>query len=584
MKKKQAVVSTKKQKVIPFKIDATFFFERAVRSLDRCHYDKALKYFKRAAEYEPDNPVNHCNLAGVYAELGNFEESNDILWKILERLDPGMTECYYYLANNYANMDDFESAEQAILRYMETDSEGIYLDEAEEIIDLLAYELDRSIPVRFVKCREGMYEHDDARRLLEEGRFVEAARVLEKIVKKHPEFLAARNNLALGYYYLGQFERALATVYDVLGIDEGNLHALCNLAIFYQHLGETEKLSSLMAQLSKTYPFHPEYLFKLATTMGILSDHETAYRLFSRLLKTSGDEQDASFFHYLAVAAFNTGRYREAEKRWRQTEKADPRPEIARFFLDQLEEVQSKGLLLHYHYHLPFEEQFAFLQTKGDVLPESLKKDPLVRSSFFWGLRHGDAHTKLQVIQAFGALADSESESALRDFIMNAEENEYLKRMAIFALRNMGAIGPLKANMGDGAETLGSIPFSPALPIWEEDWQAVLVLALSQMNKRYDMVQQYDLETLWVDFLTRVHPSKPRIVKIEGWAAALEYLTAKMHRKTVSYEEVAVRYGITAGTVSRTAKKIDEICGLKEKMETIFGKRGNQSSQPFGHS
>ncbi|MCL6459163.1 MAG: DDE transposase family protein, partial [Gorillibacterium sp.] len=335
---------------------------------------------------------------------------------------------------------------------------------------------------------------------------------------------------------------------------------------------------------SKTYPFHPEYLFKLATTMGILSDHETAYRLFSRLLRTSGDEQDASFFHYLAVAASNTGRYREAEKRWKQAEKIDPRPEIARFFLDQLEEVQSKGIFLHYHYHLPFEEQFAFLQTKGDVLPESLKRDPLVRSSFFWGLRHGDAHTKLQVIQAFGAIADSESESALRDFIMNAEESEYLKRMAVFALRNMGVDGPIKANMGDGAETLSALPFSPALPNWEEDWQAVLAMALKQMNKRYDMVQQYDLETLWVEFLTRVHPSKPKIIKVGSWAAALEYLTAKMHRKAVSYEEVAVRYGVSAATVSRAAKKIDETCSLKEKMETIFGKRDINPSQPIGKS
>lgn len=573
MKKKQAIDPTKKQKVIPLKIDATFFFERAVRSLDRFHYDKALKYFKRAVEYEPDNAVNHCNLAGVYAELGNFEESNEILWKILERLDPSMTECYYYLANNYANMDDFESAEQAILRYLETDADGIYLDEAEEIIDLLAYELDRPVAVRFVKCREGMYEHDDARRLLEEGRFVEAARVLEKIVRKHPDFLAARNNLALGYYYLGQFDKALETVNEVLGIDEGNLHALCNLAIFYQHLGESDKLAALMAELAKIYPFHPEYLFKLATTMGILGDHEAAYRLFSRLLKTGGEEQDASFFHYLAVAAFNTGRYGEATKRWRQAEKADPRPEIARFFLDQMEEVREKGVLLRYHYHLPFEEQFAFLQASGTALPDNLKRDPLVRSSFFWGLRHGDSHTKLQVIQTFAALGDSESESALRDFILNAEENEYLKRMAVFALRNMKAKGPIKVNMGSGDETLGDIPFAAALPKWEEKWQAVLELALTQMSDRYDMVQQYDLETLWVEFLTRINPAKPRIIKVESWAAALEYLTAKMHRRAISYEEVALRYGASPGTISRAAKKIDETCGLKAKMEAILGVR-----------
>jgi len=573
MKKKQAIDPAKKQKVISLKIDATFFFERAVRSLDRFHYDKALKYFKRAVEYEPDNAVNHCNLAGVYAELGNFEESNEILWKILERLDPSMTECYYYLANNYANMDDFESAEQAILRYLETDAEGSYLDEAEEIIDLLAYELDRPVAVRFVKCREGLYEHDDARRLLEEGRFVEAARVLEKIVRKHPDFLAARNNLALGYYYLGQFDKALETVQEVLGIDEGNLHALCNLAIFYQHMGESGKLASLMAELGKIYPFHPEYLFKLATTMGILGDHDAAYRLFSRLLKTGGEEQDASFFHYLAVAAFNTGRYAEAAKRWRQAEKADPRPEIARFFLDQMEEVRQKGVMLRYHYHLPFEEQFAFLQATGNALPDSLKRDPLVRSSFFWGLRHGDAHTKLQVIQTFGALGDSESESALRDFILNADENEYLKRMAVFALRNMKAKGPIKVNMGSGDETLGDIPFSATLPKWEEKWQAVLELALKQMGDRYDMVQQYDLETLWVEFLTRVYPVKPRITKVESWAAALEYLTAKMHRRAISYEEVAVRYGASAGTISRAAKKIDETCDLKTKMEAILGIR-----------
>ena len=65
-------------------MDAAFFFERAVQSLDRFHYDKALKYFRRAVEYEPDNPVNHCNLAGVLSEMGNYEESNQILQQILD--------------------------------------------------------------------------------------------------------------------------------------------------------------------------------------------------------------------------------------------------------------------------------------------------------------------------------------------------------------------------------------------------------------------------------------------------------------------------------------------------------------------
>ena len=62
--------------------------------------------------------------------------------------------------------------------------------------------------------------------------------------------------------------------------------------------------------------------------------------------------------------------------------------------------------------------------------------------------------------------------------------------------------------------------------------------ALSHMHKRYDMVQQYDLEILWVEFLTKVYPNVPKIHKSRGWAAALEYLIAKMHRRAISYQEV----------------------------------------------
>src|SRR6185437_6364197 len=105
MKEKKMLPESHRKKIIPIQLDATFFFERAVRSLDRFHYDKALKYFRRAVEYEPDNPVNHCNMAGILSEMGQYEESNKILTHILTELEPSMTECHFYKANNYANME-----------------------------------------------------------------------------------------------------------------------------------------------------------------------------------------------------------------------------------------------------------------------------------------------------------------------------------------------------------------------------------------------------------------------------------------------------------------------------------------------
>jgi tetratricopeptide (TPR) repeat protein len=572
MEEKKQVAKTSKPKVISLNMDATFFFERAVQSLDRYHYDKALKYFRRAAEFEPENPVNHCNLAGLLSEMGNYEESNRILQHVLDKIDPTMTECYFYMANNYANMENYESAEKAIIHYLENDPNGHFLEESEEMMELLSYELDRPTKLTCIKSREGLFEHDKARALLEEGKFAEAVRMLEKLVKKHPDFTAARNNLALAYYYMGYFEKSVEMIKQVLDLDPGNLHALCNLAIFYQHFGETAKLTELMELLRKTYPFHQDHVFKLATTMGILGEHEKAYRLFKRLLKTREAGYDPCLYHYAAVAAFNMNRYEEAEKYWKQAEKLDPGSEIPKFFLNQLRRSLAEEMkpVISYHYHLPFEEQFRALDKNGEGIPDQLKRDPLVRSSFFWALRHGDADTKLQVIQAFGLIADGEVKDALLDFIKEPDEDDYLKRVAIFVLRSIGVTEPMEAVMDGKRLTVPAAPFSPNLPVWEPKWREVMEMAIRHMNKRYDLVQQYDLETLWIEYLSRVFPHVPKITKVEGWAAALEYLTAKMHRRAVSYQEVAARYGTSVATVSKNVKLIDEACGLKEKMDAIF--------------
>ncbi|MBW7454849.1 tetratricopeptide repeat protein [Paenibacillus sepulcri] len=572
MKEKKRAAVNNKTKVIPIQWDATFFFERAVRSLDRYHYDKALKYFRRAVEYEPDNPVNHCNMAGILSEMGNYEGSNDILRMIVEEMDPEMTECHFYMANNFANMEMYEAAEEALVRYLEGDEEGQFLEESEEMMELLHYELERPTKLAFIKAREGVYEHDQARSLLEEGKFVEAVRLLESIVEKNANFLAARNNLALAYYYMGLFDKALATIGDVLEIEPGNLHALCNLAIFYQHSNDQVQLKPLVELLGKTVPFHEEHVFKLATTMGILGEHGEAYRHFTRLLKDSSLQSDACLYHYTAVASSNIGRFAEAERLWLQAGKMDPTSNVPGYYLEQLASVRAgkHPAPINYHYHLPFEEQFKLWEKSTDAIPDHLKRDPLVRSSFFWALRHGDRHTKLQVIQALGLIADNEVKDALREFIIEPQEEDYLKRIAIFVLRSIGVHDSLHAIL-EGEDTVIEHSRMPSrLPVWEDKWQAVLEAALVRMKKHYDLVQQHDLLTLWIEFLSRVYPDVPKLGKVEGWAAALEYLTAKMHRRAISYHEVSQRYGTSIATVSKCAKRIDEVCGIKEKMKMIF--------------
>ncbi len=566
----------KRGNVLPISMDAGFFFERAVSSLDRYHYDKALKYFRKAVEYEPNNPVNHCNMAGILSEMGDYEASNAALSVVLKEIDPNMTECYFYMANNYANMDLFEAAEEALVTYLEEDANGQFLTEAEEMMDLLQYELDRPTKLKSIKSMEGVVEHDRARELLEEGKFTQAVAILEEIVEKHPDFHAAHNNLALGYYYLGQFDKAMDTIGEVLEKEPGNLHGLCNLAIFYQHAGNGTALVELAARLCQIIPFHQEHVFKLATTMGILGEHEAAFGHFNRLIRNEEMNQDPSLYHYAAVAAYHTQRLSVAKSLWRKAKRLDPSCDVSDFYLQRLEERERIGtqdsppLTVSYHYHLPFEEQFKQWETSQDNLASEITGNPLVRSSFIWALRHGDSKTKLQVIQAFGLIADREVEEALKSFLLEPEEDPYLKDIALFVLRNLGVNQPLPVCFGGKTTLVDPSRVASALPVWKTEWQAVVDLALKQMKRSFDLQQQHDLETLWVEFLTLLYPEIPEITHVEGWAAALEYLTAKIHRRPVTYDAVAERYGISASTVRRYSRRIDEVCGVKERIETIF--------------
>ena len=551
--------------VIPVTLNANFFFERAVRSLDRFQYDKALKNFRKAVEYEPENPVNHCNVAGVLSEMGNYEASNDILTHVLENIDPGMTECYFYMANNFANMESYEEAERSLVTYLEEDVNGEFLAESEELMELLQYELDRPAPLIRIRSREGVIEHERARALLEEGKFTQAVTLLEEIVSNTPDFFAAHNNLALAYFYMGRFTKAKECIMRVLEQDSGNLHALCNLAIFLQYEGDRGQLAGLLRLLETTIPFHQEHLFKMATTMGILGRHRTAYGHFRRLLKDEEVGGDASLYHYCAAAASNSGLYAEAQRCWQKAAKLDPESAVPRFFLAQLQQAQGEGKALSpisYNYQLPFQEQLKLWKDNKGSFAEEVRNNPLLRSSFFWALRYGDANTKLQVTEALRWIEDEEMSEILQGLLKQQPlQEEKLQEAALLSLQRLIGSVPEENVLQEAKET--SNARLKGLPEWREDWQKVIDQTVSMMDRRFDAVQKKDAELLWKQFVSSIYPDVPFIRQTEGWCAALEYLIAKMHNLPVTYREVAQRYDVSVSMVSRYARRIDDECSFQ---------------------
>ncbi len=548
-----------KSKVVSVPFDADFYFDRGTRSVHRKDLAKAKKYFIKSVDLDPYNVKYLMNLAAVNTEIGDFEESNRYLFKIIHDLDRHQTECYYYLANNFAHLGDFDQAEHYALMYLRENRNGPYSEEAEELLDFICYELERA-PREMDEEHQLIHQHEQAKLCLEEGRFIEASQQLEKMIKAYPHFLAARNNLALAYYYLGQFDQAIEVIEGILEKDQANLHALCNLAVFCRHKGEEKTVQVLVEGLKKVLPVQPDHHFKLATTLGILGEDQRAFELFSILMK-SGLNRDVNLYHYLAVAAYNSGQYEKAASFWQKVKEIDPTGDIAPYYLQLIKNEQQhvSRSRISYHYQLPYDLHYKKdMLFSGGKIPKELMQEPLIRSSMFWSLRHGDQDTKLQVIQSFGYIADKEVEQALRQLIMDKKEQDYIKKVAIFVLRQIGATAPYQAWLHHKYVTIDA-DMNDEFPSWMAQWEKVMSCLRMGMEGEYDLLDHQEAQSIWSRFLRLSYPSLPKIRKPEGWAAAIEYLIALKNNKLYSKSEIARKYQITTATLRRNIESLEYV-------------------------
>lgn len=551
--------------MISMRLDAAFFHERGVRYLQRNDLKRALKAFRKTVEYEPDNPVNHCNLAGVLSELGDFEASNEVLLHILRNLDPSMAECQFYLANNYANMGEYATAEEYVLRYLDQAPDGEYAADAEEMLDVLLDEFGGGKAYaewsERHRIRERALAERDGRHLLEQGHFEAAVEWLEQVIAREPNNIPARNNLSLAYYYTGQYDKAVATAESVLSEHPHNVHAMCNLAVFSAQLGSRERLQQCVAKLKKVFPLHYDQAMKVGTTLGLIGEHEAALDLFARLVRVA-ERVDAALIHSLAAAAANTGRFAQARRWWKVLSHERDMAEVAQYYLELLNRAEQQGkrtLRASYQNELPLHVQLQRMKRRlheGDLT--TWRQDPVIRASLYWGLRHGDADTRLAVVRTLALIADEDAVQALRLFLKRPDVDGSLQAAALCALRMAGCRGRVDIHQGGALATvrMSDLPNDLILSV-DPAWEAVWELAQRGLRETGHARFTGAAKRMWIRFLQRQFlQSELRIARPEVWAAGLVYAVVKGQRATVRQRDVADLFQVSASSVSKVAVRL----------------------------
>lgn len=544
---------TKKAAVLPYMCEAGFFVDRGMRFLHRSDYDRALRCFRRAVELEPSNPENLCHLAGVLAETGEFESSNDLLFQVVNEIAPEKSEVLFYLANNFANMEEYEKAEEMALRYLQESERVEYQEEAHDLLEYIYFEMGVSPRRYFGTPLESLYiKHDAARKSLEEGKFFEAIRTLEEIIEEKADFIPACNNLALAYYYTGSIDKAMEMIDKTLEHEPGNLHALCNLAILLAHCNRMTELFPLLEELKKVVPFHPEYAYKLATTMGVLGQHNDAYQLFLRLFRRSFP-QEASALHFAAISAYSTNRIDQAIRWWQKAKQMDPDAGIADYYLqmaqDRLNGKQGNEQdrkPIPYYYHQPMEPLPEEMKWSS---VEEVKDDSMIRSSLLWALQYGKEDVQEMVIQTLGMIGDEEARSTLQSF-SETTASAKLKQKARVMLKQLNT-RKKKQSVSEGVTSRASEGFLEEPAADDQVSASIKESFLSDDDKE---LREWAL-LRWAEYVAKT--AKPmQVRKAVAWTAALEYLYMKNMSIKVSQASLAEKFDISTSTLAKCVKEL----------------------------
>ncbi|WP_318616741.1 tetratricopeptide repeat protein [Sporosarcina sp. YIM B06819] len=309
------------KKIISFIPDGEFYYNKALQAMQRDRFEDAHRYLKRATELSPDNSNIIMQYGVLVMEEGRFEEAHELLMAA-HTLAPLEQEIIFYLAEVHAHLGMLRDAKMYAEKYISLDPNGPFADESMEIIDFAeqeeAFFEDDEMP-----DGEAYFLQEKARSLMESGKFNEAVELLESIIVEYPEFWAAYNNLALAYFYIGKTVRASELLHEILSKSKGNIHALCNLAVFYYYEKKEEELDSLLDLLVKIKPYQFEHRYKLGATFALVGRHKEAYN-WLRSLQKRGFQGDAGYYFWLAHCAYFSGHEEVAKESYATLVDMDP--------------------------------------------------------------------------------------------------------------------------------------------------------------------------------------------------------------------------------------------------------------------
>ncbi|PTL38862.1 tetratricopeptide repeat protein [Alkalicoccus saliphilus] len=308
-------VQENKAEVIPFMQEGSFFYKKGIEAYQNKKVDRSLHYIKKAIQMEPEEPVFLCQMAIVLSEEGDYEASNQWLNKIKNDVDPYMSECYFFLANNQAHTGEFQEAKENVETYLEMDPSGDFQEDAESLLLLLESELGST---------DKRKESDDpfyskAVLLLHENKLEEAEEETRKLIAVEPEAWDYYALLGETLWKQGKQKEGGRILQDLLLKENPPLAAYCQYAVFLAATN-SDQAAAWADMLKQIHPLNTWERYLTGRALYTAGEYEASYQL----LKDAVPPDHPVYVHQLAVTASRSGRFERAAQLWNHLVRLQP--------------------------------------------------------------------------------------------------------------------------------------------------------------------------------------------------------------------------------------------------------------------
>jgi tetratricopeptide (TPR) repeat protein len=555
----------KKNNIITFERGADFYFNLGYRKIQKGNLKSAIRYIEKAVRLKPNDGFIQFNYAGLLAELGDIDKSTEVLLHIVNVIDPNYDECYFGLGCNYLQMQKIKKSVEYFSKYLEKDPEGEFSEEAEDLLEMLTMIKDANNNLDDEELEKIYQVEEEAIKHLELREYQAAAEMFEIVVKLLPNAIPAKNNLSLSYYYLGETQKAIELAREVLNYEPFNIHSNCNIAIFYNKLNLSNWVEKQIISIKKLNTENPEYLYKIADTLGSLHKHNEAYKVYKKLLAIETD--NTLYFHYAAIAAYNSGKYQESIKYWRKLLELDKQNFISEFYINLAQnamssEVSEEIQSLPYVYQLPKKEINKRLSRTQAFIEGSRENAQKIigerkgEDSIYFSICFDKLIIRNLVFEKIKKELLVESQNILRRLLLLTELEDEIKIEAVFLLDIIGANQPYTVNFGGETMDITADPISIDIYSVNSEWEGIIKKAQTTMKGQYKGAYKRSVENIWMSFIKYSYPNIPKTDGIDSWAAALEYVYCKLNQIKTTQEEIAVKYQVNTSSIRDKYKRI----------------------------